>query len=555
MKNYFLSLSIFILFLTACSAEVSPPVAVPTESSTVSMEVNSTETNQPDSLLETISTKPDATQTLEVSPTSTPIPEANRWHWVFKPDSSEILVVNQSGEVNSIGEFDLLVDNYDYRLLTVSDHQVLLFTFSQNKPVLFLLNLKEIQEINLPASFYYDANMLINSVEMVGVSENIAYFIFSTEQSYETTGSSYPEKGPIYKIDLVSTEVSLVDEMVYHEPLYDNRLLFLQSKDGLFTRYFSANNNELLVRELNLNTGGVRTITSSTGSPSGVFSSTSGDIFLLTRSNVVIDVEGKSVAITNSESGLRLLRNGEAVISPGNCQGPCDIEIFGPMENTILNNYTLPWVVRSFNRLGTQFLPSQNLLWVGAASGFLLEPPATHGDFPELDEFDSPVFLLSDEKPAELVGIYPYEFSNFFHYPISEDGRYILLKSLTGTHYFMYDAFDNLELFTLPIKEGWDYFYGDVRFYEEGILVHFLASNSDQEYADFYSLHEYGKTGSVYWEDQEGSILSCPNLFSDGTLACWFQGPDLSYDLVRFNPNDQTKESLIENIDVLESTY
>jgi hypothetical protein len=555
MKNYFLSLSILILFLTACSAEVSPPVAVPTESSTVSMEVNSTETNQPDSLLETTSTMPVATQTLMVSPTSTPIPEANRWHWVFKPDSSEILVVNQSGEVNSIGEFDLLVDNYDYRLLTVSDHQVLLFTFSQNKPVLFLLDLKEIQEINLPASFYYDANMLINSVEMVGVSENNAYFIFSNEQSYETTGSSYPEKGPIYKIDLISTEVSLVDEKVYHEPLYDNRLLFLQSKDGLFTRYFSANNNDLLVRELNLETSEIRTITSSTGSPYRVNFSTYGDIFHLTNTNLVIDVEGRSVAITNSESGLRLLRSGEAVIFPGNCQGPCDLEIMDLMTNKILKNFTLPWVIQSFNRLGTQFLPSQNMLWIGAASGSLLEPSATQGDFPELDEFDSPVFLLSDEKPAELIGVYSYEFSNFSQFPISDDGRYILLKSLTGTKYFIYDVYNNLELFTLPIQDGWDYFYGDVRFYEEGILIHFLASNPEKEYADFYALYEYGKTESVYWEDHEGMILTCPDLFSDGTLACWFQSPDLSYDLVRFNPKDQIKVTLIENIEVLESTY
>ena len=119
----------------------------------------------------------------------------------------------------------------------------------------------------------------------------------------------------------------------------------------------------------------------------------------------------------------------------------------------------------------------------------------------------------------------------------------------------MYDAFENLELFTLPIKEGWDYFYGDVRFYEEGILVYFLASNTDNEYMEFYSLHEYGKTGSVYWEDQNSSILTCPDLFADGTLACWFYGSDLSFDLVRFNPKDQTKEPLIENIEVLGSTY
>ena len=301
MKNYFLILSILIFLLTACSPEVNSTEAVPNQPTTVRLDASSSETSQPNSPLVITNPIPVATKTMEITSTSSPISEANRWHWVFKPDSSEILVVNQSGEVNSIGEIDLLVDNYNYRLLTVNDHQVLLFTFSQNKPVLFLLDLEEIQAINLPASFYYDENMMINSLEIVGVSEKNAYFIFSTEQSSETASTSYPEKGPIYKIDLVSQEISLVDEKVYHEPLYDNRLLFLQSKDDLFTRYFSANNNELLVRELNLNTGGVRTITSSTGSPSGVYSSTSGDIFLLTRSNVVIDLEGNSVTITDSE--------------------------------------------------------------------------------------------------------------------------------------------------------------------------------------------------------------------------------------------------------------
>ncbi len=561
MTKSLIVLLLIILFLSACS---TPPSAVdeatqvgeitvytpPAENATptpIQLQVQD-RTNPEPIVLATVTTAP------PITPTNNSIPETNRWHWVFNPDSSEILVVNQSGDVHSIGEIDL-AGNYNYRLLPVSDHQVLLFTFSQKKPVVFLFDLKEIQTIKLPASFYYDENMLINSLEVVGVSDHNAYFIFSTEQSSQTDRNTYPEKGPIYKIDLVSKEVNLVDEKVYHEPSYDNRLLFLQSKDGLFTRYFKASNNDLLVRELNLNTGEVRTITSSTGSPNRVNSSIHGEIFHLTVSNVFVEVGGKSVNVTGSESELRLLRGGEAVLSSGDCQGPCDIEIIEPMTNKILANYTLPWVAQSFFRLGTQFLPNQNMLWIGASSSQLLEPPATQSDFPELDDFDHPVFLLGDQKQEELIGIFPNEFFDFFQYPISDDGRYILLKSSTGSHYFIYDAFENLELFSLPIEEGWDYFYGDVSFFEEGILIHFLASNPDKEYKDFYSMHQFGQSGSVYWEDQEGSILSCPDLFSDGTLACWFQNPDLYYDLVRFNPTDQTKVQLVENIEVLESTY
>lgn len=561
MTKFLISLLLITFFLSACATSTSPitideatqisentdltPPEVNVSPTTVEIQIQD-RTNPEPIVLAT------ETATPTLMPTITPMPEANRWHWAFKPETSEIFVVNQSGEGHRIGEFDLLdIDNY--RLLTVSDHQVLLFTFSQNKPGLFLLDLKEIQSIKLPSSFYYDENLFINSLKLVGVADDKAYFLFSTEQGSQTDNNYYPEKGPIYKIDLQSKQVSLVDEKVYHEPYYDNRLLFLESKDGLFKRYFSTNTNNLLVRELNLETGESRIITSSTGSPTRVNSSIHGDIFHLTNSNVIVDVEGESVTISESESVLRLLRGGEAVIYPKNCLGPCDLEIIDPMTNRILHKYTLPWVAQSFIRLGTQLLPNQKMLWIGASSNQLLDAPATRKDFPQLNDIDFPVFLLSEEKPAELIGIFSNEFLDYYQYPISDDGRYILLKSVSGSHYFIYDTFENLELFSLPIKEGWDYFYGDVNFYEEGFLIHFLASNSEKEYIDFYSVYNFGQSGSVYWEDQEGEILSCPDLFSDGTISCWIQRPDTNYDLVRFEPGTEKLRKLVENVFVLES--
>lgn len=92
-------------------------------------------------------------------------------------------------------------------------------------------------------------------------------------------------------------------------------------------------------------------------------------------------------------------------------------------------------------------------------------------------------------------------------------------------------------------------------FFTEGILIHFLASNTEKDYIDFYSLHKFGQTGSVYWEDQESSILTCPDLFMDGTISCWIQRPDLNYDLVRFEPKTENLKYLIENVFVLESIY
>lgn len=471
MIKSLLPLLLIVLFISACgtppaaideatqvsqNTELSPPEEKETPT-TVEIQIQD-RTNPKPIILDSETASP------TLMPTNTPIPETNRWHWAFKPETSEIFVVNQSGEVHSIGEIDL-VNNYDYSLLTVSNHQALLFTFSKNKPIFYLLDLREIHAIKLPASFYFDVNLFLHSLEVVGVADNKAYFNFSTEQSSQTDRNYYPEKGPIYKIDLTSKQVSLVDEKVYHEPFYNDRLLFLQSKDGRFTRYFSENINNLLVRELNLETGESRTITSSTGSPNRVNSSIHGDIFHLTNSNVIVDMEGVSVTITDSESELRLLWGGEAVIYPNNCQGPCDIKIIDPMTNKILHNYTLPWVAQSFFRLGTQLLPNQNMLWIGASPNQLFDSPATRNDFPELVDVDFPVFLLNEEKPAELIGIFSNEFLDYFQYPISDDGRYILLKSISGSHYFIYDAFENLELFSLPIKEGWDYFYGDVRFF------------------------------------------------------------------------------------------
>lgn len=562
MKKLIFVSFLIILLLSACNSSPTPAVS--------SVAMDGTEIK--DSVLESgISSEvvkekaesptpepiilPTETSTATIVPTSTPVPEKDRWHWIFSPDSGEIQVVNQLGDVRSIGKLDLN-DVYNYRLLQYNDHQALFFTLLNGKPVIKMFGLNGIQDVGLPTAFSYDEYLYLASIQKAGASDKYGYFIFATESSYETAGSSYPEKGPLYQIDLNSLSIRLIDSNVFQDNIMDFRYYFFQSEDGQKLRYFKMQDSALLINELDFMNGTVRTIAQSTGSPDLVSASEFGNSFFLPKSDLYITANGSSKTFTRTQSIVRLLRSGEIVFIPNNCSGPCEINVVEPMSGAIVGTYTLPWSAQSYLRIGTQILSDGSLLWIGTRKIFLQDKPANPDLYSQLDDYDYPVFRLNQDGSSQVIGVFhPRDYTFEYRYPISLDERFILMKSINDSKFFIYDSEKNQEILTLPSKNGWDFDYGYAFFYPEGILIDFSISNPQKEYSQLFALLHYGTQESVNWENSEDYIYFCPDIFADGTISCWVQRQDLNYDLVRFRPPTQNIINLIENVVVLEWIY
>lgn len=548
-----------VIFLTACTAPVTDQE--PTEVSEIANSEPTEEIEVASPMQEEVkgSLTPEITAALiettlpTIEPTSTPLPEKTRWHWVFSPNTSEIQVVNQVGEVRSIGTMDL-IDVYDYRLLQFNEQQALFFTLLNGKPVIKMFGLENVQDVSLPAGFVFDQYMFTSSIQMVGSSDNYGYFVFATEASYGTSGGSYPEKGPLYQVDLNSSSMKLIDSNVYQSRLDDPRYYFFQSEDGENLRYFKMQDSALLINEVELSSGAIRTITQTTGSPDIVSASEFGDSFFLPRSELYIESEGRSKSFSNSQSLVRLLISGEVILLPSNCLGPCEVEVSEPISGVIMGTFTVPWSTSSYSRLGTRLLPDGSLLWVGAPKRFLLEPPATSDDFPELSDEDRPVFRISSDGNYQLIGVRPlYDLWYSNRYPVSSGGRYLLLKSYSASEYFIYDSIENKKVLYFPQYENWIYEFGSVNFYPEGIFVQFFVSSITEDYSQFLSFLNFNSGEFIFWEESEANILFCPDFFEDGTIACWVQRENLNSDLVRFKPGSENSKILIEDVYVLES--
>ena len=186
----------------------------------------------------------------------------------------------------------------------------------------------------------------------------------------------------------------------------------------------------------------------------------------------------------------------------------------------------------------------QSLLVAGRPSAFLSKAPAAVADYPDLLGEDSPLFRLTPDGQARLVGIY---IGN-----ASEDGRYVLLRSSDQTKFFIYDVIADRPLFEMPIDTQLkDYYVMSARFFDTGILINLSASDPvDQTvYKSFNYDYVYNTSTSIAWEDVNAEINTCPDLLEDGTLICWFYRTDgNNFDLMRFDPTTGTKTILLENV-------
>jgi hypothetical protein len=239
------------------------------------------------------------------------------------------------------------------------------------------------------------------------------------------------------------------------------------------------------------------------------------------------------------------MQDGNVAVYPRECVDDCEIKVFAPFGNPTELTYKFPWVIEAasiYNNLN-QVLPDQSLLVAGRPSAFLSKAPAATADYPNLLGEDSPLFRLTPDGQARLVGIY---IGNS-----SADGRYILMRASDQSSFFIYDAVADRPLFDIPIDTTLeDYFVMSTRFFDTGILINLSPSVPGEQnvYRFFYHAYVYDTATSIAWEDVNAEINSCPDLLEDGTLVCWFYRTDsTNFDLIRFDPSTGTKTVLMKN--------
>jgi hypothetical protein len=535
MKRIVTLLMLVVLFVSACTS----PAA---STSAPTVQVEATPMSQPTEavVVENTATAV-ATFTPEPTTTPTPVPPPPHWYWTVDSDTAKVIAVNQFGEKHEIGAVDQ-ADSLNTSSISLDNERALLFLDRDNNLRVYLLTPDGMQKIAFPSDpFYFNTDFSQTSRAVVALHNDSAVFSYVTQQST----NSMPDTGPVFLLDLKSLTAKLIDETVSRGSYSNNRYWLHTSQDGRYLRYLNGDKDKMDIRELDLVTGDARTIYTTDGSSYNIHASPQGDLWYLRDSKIILDLNGNKKDFPDASLAFWPLADGKGVVFPRECADNCEIKVVSPFGNDAELTYKLPWGTRSgsFNGSVSQLLPDQSLLFVGSPLYSLKTTPAIMQTYPDLKKDDNPVFRLTTDGQARLVGAGEGN--------ISPDGRFLLMRSPDQASFFMYDAITDQPLFNMPIDSGLVDYLSDVRFFDAGNIVNLSAAVPDtgnNDYRYFYHDYVYETSTSSAWEDVKAEINSCSDLFEDGSLVCWMYRPDSSnFDLVRFDPATGTKTVLMEN--------
>jgi hypothetical protein len=305
------------------------------------------------------------------------------------------------------------------------------------------------------------------------------------------------------------------------------------------------------IRELDMVTGDARTLFTTKGSSYYIYAEPQGDTWYLSDAKLIQDIDGNQKDLADEALTFRPLKDGKGIVYPLNCVDDCEIKLISPFGNETELTYHFPWTIAfgTFYREVGQSLPDQSLLLAGKPFANFSKPPASAQTYPDLTGNDIPLFRLTPDGQARLVGIYAGS--------VSDDGRYILLRSADGTSFFIYDAVTDRPLFDMPADPGLEGFFPTVKFLDTGILVNLTASVSGDKnaYRNFFYVYSHKTSTTQTWEDVNLEYNVCPDLLEDGSVVCWLYHTDTytSY-LVRYDPASGTRTTLVENIWLIDLT-
>jgi hypothetical protein len=524
-----------VIFLSACTSPV-------TATSTPVEQVEATFTSQ------SVENRATATLVPEPTLTSTPVPQSVHWYWAVNSDTERVITVNQFGEQHELGALDQS-DDLHTAAISLDHERALLFLDSNDTLRVYLLTPDGMQKIALPSEpFYFNTEAWQPSRAVIAMHADRVVF------SYVTEGSSniMPDRGPIFLVDLKSLKARLIDETVSRGSYSDNRHWFHVSQDGRYMRYLNGDEEKMEIRELDMVTGRARTLYTTQGSSFGIYASPQGDLWYLRSSKLIIDLNGNEANFTDESLTFRPLMDGRGLVYPRDCVDHCAIKVITPFGNDAELIYDLPWTIQSGVSYGevNRWLPDQSLLFAGESYISLSNTPDTVETYPDLTKEDSPLFRLTPDGEAHLVGIRAGD--------VSDDGRHMLLRSTDQTSFFIYDIIADRPLFDIPIDTDLvDYFVLSTRFLDNGIVVNLSPSVPGEKnvYRYFYHAYVYETSTSIAWEDVNAEISGCPDLLEDGSVICWFYRTDTSNsDLVRYDPATGIKTPLLENVWLIDFT-
>ncbi|HET7145225.1 MAG TPA: hypothetical protein VFI68_14495, partial [Anaerolineales bacterium] len=385
-----------------------------------------------------------------------------------------------------------------------------------------------------------------------------AVFTYVTKGAYQSQTVGAVDTGPVFLVDLKSLTASLIDQEANFDPLDVNRLWFHTSKDGRYLRYLNGNADaeKMEIRELDLFTGEARTLYTTKGPPARLYASPEGDLWYLRREGLILDLNGNQTDFTDMAQMLSPLKDRKVLVYSWNCVDNCEIKVLAPFGNDTALTYNLPWTIEGATSYVNvrQVLPDQSLLFAGMSYSALSNTPAIVETYPELTRLDIPLFRLTPNGQARLVGIY---IDGDFTSNVSPNGQFILMKPTDKTSFFIYDAVADRPLFSMPIDTELEDYLTTIRFFDNGIVVNLSASvpgTKHSVYHYFYHVYYFKTSTALSWEDVNAEIDTCPDILEDGTLVCWFYRTDgTNFDLVRYDPASATKTTLLENVWMIDS--
>ncbi len=542
MKRNIPLLFTLVVFIFACGAPaVSPPQP--------GKQVDSTSTPQFAGSTETATTTsiPEPTIT-----STTPMPPSPHWYWGVDPDTLKVIAANQLGDRKEIGELDQ-ADTLHASAISLDDERALLFLDNDDTLRVYLLTADGMQKIKLPSEpVYFNTELSQFSRAVVALHANSAVFTYTTIDSGQSQSMGAVDTGPVFLVDLKSLTAALIDNEVSLNPYDANRVWFHASQDGRYLRYLNgiADAEKIEIRELDLVTGTARTINTNQGPPTRVHASPEGDLWYPDSANLILDLNGNQMDFADETQMFTPLKDGKGLVYDWDCVDNCELNVITPFGNDAALTYNLPWTIEGSTSYVNvrQVLPDQSLIFAGMSYSALSNTPAIVETYPELTRLDIPLFRLTPDGQSRLVGIYE---EGIFTSNVSPNGQYIVMRSTDHTSFFLYDAIADRPLFDIPIDPELEDPLISVKFFDNGILAESSASEpgtKNSVYHNFYYLYDFKKAAVVNWGDINSEINTCPDLLEDGTLVCWFYRTDsTNFDLIRFDPANDTRTALLEN--------
>ncbi len=544
-----LSLLLAVLVLSACSAA---PAAPPT---TATPPTAATAENAAPAHTATLAPTPTAPNTAATealpTPTATALPPAPRWYWVMDENANALIAVNQYGQQNrwDAPPYSDLTNLIGFAL---GDGRLLLL--DGGAPLRAYLATPEagLQSIQLPSGLNYDPGISQYSPEGAAASERYLVFGYTDQPGGGNLDIAIADRGPLLLVDLNTRTARLLDTQV-HRGLYsrETREWAYRSNDGRFLRYLQGEAQSLNLRELDLATGETRTVyTARDHVTSQALGSVQGDLWRFTRSNVIIDLNGNQMEFVSETRTFRPLRNGVGLEFTANCADNCEIQLVTPFTDQPDQTYVLPWHTFSIRALPLFYIltPDQSLIFTGGSLSRAPTPPAILNDYPEMEDFDAPVFRLAPNGSARLVGRYVREFDTF-GIPISSDGRYMLLGAADHQSFFFYDTWQDAILTQLPAQRELDYF-GEAIFLSQGRIAHLTAMTPNRDYVDSFLVHSDYSGAAYAWQEENVILGDCFDLLEDDSLVCtlYLDPNDYLVNLVLYHLPTGEIRTLIEQV-------